>query len=90
MACTATMKLGKRYPDLSYTKIFGKTRGYKRSKAAIKETPKTLTITITANDAAALRATLNTTIRDFNTVEMALSASKKAIIKIKQPSKNQR
>jgi tRNA threonylcarbamoyladenosine modification (KEOPS) complex Pcc1 subunit len=77
MTCTAAIKLGKKYQGITYSRIMGKVRGYKRSKATTKETTKTLLITITANDAAALRATISTTMRDFNTIEAALSVKQR-------------
>lgn len=54
---------------LEYTKIMGKLRAYKRSSIAIREGPGSFSITIKAEDATALRASVNAMMRQIQVIE---------------------
>ncbi len=54
---------------ISYRRALGGISSHERSKVRIKETAKLLQIDITAKDAAALRASLNSMLKDLHVVE---------------------
>lgn len=67
-AYKVTMVLLKKEPAL-YTKIIGKARQYERSDMQVKESKNRITISITANDLAAMKASINSVMRDLQTLE---------------------
>ncbi len=67
--------LNKKY-STNYKKIMGKEKQRKRSKTEIEETEQNLKVYITATDNSALRASINATLRDINSIESALAAVK--------------
>jgi tRNA threonylcarbamoyladenosine modification (KEOPS) complex Pcc1 subunit len=69
---SANIRIPKRN-GLKYTKIIGKISTYKRSGIEIKEGKKALDISITADDITALRASMNSIMRDLQVVEQVVS-----------------
>lgn len=63
---------------VSYKRILGASREYKRSSISIKEKTDRLTITVTARDMASLRASINSVTRDVQVVNDSLKAGKSA------------
>jgi tRNA threonylcarbamoyladenosine modification (KEOPS) complex Pcc1 subunit len=59
----------KKEQKLNYTRILTKSLRHKRSNISIKETKDKLIIKIKAEDATALRASINTLIRDLQVIE---------------------
>ena len=56
---------------LNYKKILGDSREHKRSGIKISETPVSLKIEISAKDATAMRASMNSIMRDIQVIEDA-------------------
>ena len=65
---TATIRIIKSRA-ISYRKALGDMSPHERSSIRIKETSKLLQIDISARDPAALRATLNSALKDLHVVE---------------------
>lgn len=61
----------RKVPGLDYKTLIGVVRQYERSKITIDEDTKVFTITITTEDIAALRATMNAILRDVQVIESA-------------------
>ena len=56
---------------LDYSKVLGRPRMYKRSTVKFSETPSTIKIFVVAGDATAMRAALNSIMRDIQVIEAA-------------------
>lgn len=56
---------------ISYKRIMGNIREHKRGGLSISETATTLKVIITAKDATAMRASVNSIIRDVQVIEGA-------------------
>ncbi|MDE1810540.1 MAG: CTAG/PCC1 family protein [Candidatus Micrarchaeota archaeon] len=65
---SATIRINKA-SSASYKKALGEIKAHDRSRIAIKETSSLLQIDIHAKDAAALRATINSALKDLHVVE---------------------
>lgn len=64
----------KKGSDTSYKRIIGSIKEHSRSKISIKETAKELQINIETDDITALRASINTVIRDIQVIDAASMA----------------
>ena len=54
---------------IKYSKMIGSYKAYRRSKISTKEGAHSISISIAANDATALRASLNSVMRDIHVIE---------------------
>ncbi len=70
MSYTCLIKVTKD-SKINYKRILGSTNSvrYKRSQISIKEKAEDLEIKISAKDAGALRATINSVLRDLHVIE---------------------
>jgi tRNA threonylcarbamoyladenosine modification (KEOPS) complex Pcc1 subunit len=56
-------------PHLKYTKILSASKKRDRSTTTIKETKTTLVVEITSKDSIAMRATINSILRDLQVIK---------------------
>lgn len=75
MNCSAVLHLQKRGPSLNYKGLLASGRPYKRSSIDIRESDSGITFTVRASDITALRASVNSVLRDIKVVEAAASAA---------------
>jgi tRNA threonylcarbamoyladenosine modification (KEOPS) complex Pcc1 subunit len=73
-AYTASITVPKR-KEMDYVKVLGIQREQKRSGIGITEKKECLEISITAKDITALRASMNSIIRDLQVIEGALQGT---------------
>lgn len=74
MSCSAVLRIQKGDPSLDYKSLLGASRAYKRSSMSVRESAREITFTIEASDATALRASVNSVLRDIKIVEGAATA----------------
>ncbi len=74
MSCSAILHLSKKDTSLSYKELLASPRSYKRSSIEVKESKGGVTFTVTAADVTALRASINSVLRDIKVVEGAATA----------------
>ena len=67
---SATIKISKASAT-DYKKALGEIRAHERSSITIKETESILQIDVRARDAAALRATINSALKDLHVADSA-------------------
>ena len=72
---SAILKIAKRR-GLRYKSIIGAQRSYKRSKVLIKESDSEIEIRVTALDPGALKASINSVLKDIETIENSDDATK--------------
>lgn len=65
---SAALRMAKSTP-LSYAKIIGKGRKHKRSSVSLRENAASISISVDADDMAALRASLNNIMRELAVVD---------------------
>ncbi|MCL5262488.1 MAG: hypothetical protein M1390_01460 [Candidatus Marsarchaeota archaeon] len=65
---TARITIAKRLP-IKYSKMVGSYKAYRRSSISTKESTHSISISIAANDVTALRASLNSVMRDIHIIE---------------------
>lgn len=71
---SASLRLRKLFPGMSYGKLLSKGREYNRSSISMRESASAVDFTIEARDATALRASVNSVLRDIGIVEEASTA----------------
>lgn len=71
---SAVLAVRKRAPGLDYGRLLSGSRDYKRSSMRLKESKESVNLTVEADDATALRATLNSVLRDIKVIEAAATA----------------
>ncbi len=79
----ADILVEKSNPNLRYLELVTKSRAYKRSSVKFRETKNSIRFSISAADATALKATLNSIMGELSVVESVLKA------KIPQKQKRQ-
>jgi hypothetical protein len=71
---SATLAVRKRAPGLKYGPLLSVSRQYKRSSIRLKESKDSVDFAVDAEDATALRAALNSVLRDIKVIEAAATA----------------
>lgn len=71
---SATLSIRKQSPEIRYGTLLSYSKGRKRSAIGCRELKGSIYFTIEAKDATALRAALNSVLRDIKIIEAAASA----------------